>query len=114
DELIRRGLAPAQAEEMSELDPHVMDYHAEGRVGEFFADIQDVDFNKILCPLLLTQANPQKGGLLQDEELEKVLPHYPQFNFHRFDCGHDLEIEKGPQSPFFMAALEFLKPLERK
>ena len=111
DELIRRGLSHEQAEEMSQLDPHVMDFHAEGRVQTFFEDIQDVDFDKIRCPLLLTQANPQKGGLLQDVEIEPVLAGHPQFHFQQFDCGHDLQIEQGPESPFFQAALAFLEQL---
>lgn len=113
DELIRRGLPPAQAEEMSLLDPHVMDYHAEGRVGEFFADIRNVDFDRIRCPLLLTQASPEKGGLLQDAEIHRVLAAHPKFRFMRFETGHDLEIEKGLESPFWLAALEFLEKIRR-
>jgi hypothetical protein len=108
DELLRRGLPPEQADEMSQLDPAVMDYHAEGRVEGFFADIQEVDFNKIRCPLLLTQASPGKGGLLQDAEIPPVLAAHPEFQFMRFETGHDLEIEKGPHSSFFAKALEFL------
>lgn len=108
EELLRRGLPPAQAAEMSQLDPHVMDYHAEGRVEGFFADVGEGDFDKIRCPLLLTQASPEKGGLLQDEEIPPVLTAHPEFEFMRFETGHDLEIEKGLQSPFWQAALEFL------
>lgn len=112
DELIRRGLDPEQAEEMSQLDPQVMDYHAEGRVQEFFEDIQHLDFEKIHCPLLLTQANPAKGGLAQDAEFEPVLKAHPRYKFRRFDSAHDLEIEQGPQSPFFQAAITFINQLE--
>ncbi|PWH14619.1 MAG: hypothetical protein DDG60_07655 [Anaerolineae bacterium] len=110
DELVRRGLAPEQAEEMSQLDPHVLDCHAEGRVQDFFADVQDVDFGRIGCPVLLTQANPEKGGLLQDAEVAPVLTAYPHFVFRRFDeAGHDLNIEQGLNSPFWQVALEFLQ-----
>lgn len=111
EELLRRGLPPAQAEEMARLDPHVMDFHAEGRVEEFFADVQDVDFDRIRCPLLLTQASPEKGGLLQDAEIPPVLAAHPEFQFQRFETGHDLEIEKGLKSPFWQAALGFLDGL---
>jgi hypothetical protein len=115
DELIRRGLPPGQADEMFQLDPAVMDYPAEGRVDGFFADLQDVDFAKIRCPLLLTQANPAKGGLLQDAEIPSVLAAHPKFQFMKFDTGHDLEIEKGSESPFWRVALEFLeKPFTTK
>ena len=112
DELIRRGLDPEQAEEMSQLDPHIMDFHAEGRVQDFFKDINDLDFDSIRCPLLLTQANPLKGGLVQDAEIETVLMAQPRFHFQRFDTGHDLDIKQGPQSPFFQAALAFINQLE--
>lgn len=108
DELIRRGLPAAQAEEMSQLDPAVMDFHAEGRVQGFFADVEDVDFFRVRCPVLLTQANPEKGGLLQNEEVEPVLATHPRFRFLQFDTGHDLQIEQGLQSSFWQACLEFL------
>ena len=113
DELIRRGLGVEQAEEMQQLDPHVMDYHAEGNVAGFFEGLKDVDFDRIRCPLLLTQANPQKGGLLQDEEIQLVLARHPEFQFQRFDCGHDLDMEQGARSPFVMAALTFLEHLRQ-
>jgi pimeloyl-ACP methyl ester carboxylesterase len=108
DELLRRGLPAGQAEEMSLLDPAVMDFHAEGRVDGFFADIKDVDYSKIRCPLLLTQASPEKGGLLQDAEIQPVLAAHPEFNFLRFETGHDLDIEKGMQSPFWQETISFL------
>ena len=108
DELLRRGLLPEAAEEMAQLDPAVMNYHAEGRVEGFFADLVEVDFAKIRCPVFLTQANPEKGGLLQDAELPPVLEAHPEFEFQRFDLGHSLDLEKGPESPFWQAALEFL------
>lgn len=108
DELLRRGLLPEVAEEMAQLDPAVMNYHAEGRVEGFFADLVDVDFAKICCPVFLTQANPEKGGLLQDAELPPVLDAHPEFEFQRFDLGHSLDLEKGPESPFWQAALKFL------
>lgn len=109
DELTRRGLLPESAEEMSRLDPAVMDYHAAGQVERFFADVSDVDFARLRCPLLLTQANPDKGGLLQDAEIPPVLAAHAEFQFMRFDSGHDLEIEKGLDAPFFKAALAFFQ-----
>ncbi|MCS6993147.1 MAG: alpha/beta hydrolase [Anaerolineales bacterium] len=110
EELLRRGLPSLQAHELAQLDPHVMDYHAEGRVGEFFADVQDVDFDRIRCPVLLTQASPQRGGLLQDAEIPPVLAAHPHFRFHRFESGHDLDIEQGLDSPFWQVSLAFLEP----
>jgi hypothetical protein len=48
---------------------------------------------------------------LQDAEIPPVLTAHPEFQFMRFDAGHDLEIDKGPESPFFKAALGFLENL---
>jgi len=108
DELLRRGLPAEQAEEMSQLDPAVMDYHAEGRVEGFFADVPEVDFDQIQSRVLLTQANPEQGGLLQEAEIPPVLAAHPEFQFRRFELGHDLGIEKGFESPFWQTALAFL------
>ena len=112
DELIRRGLDKEQAIELSQLDPHVMDFHAEGRVEEFFEGIGDIYLDEIRCPLMLTQANPEKGGLLQDEEITARLSKSEQQKIRHFDCGHDMEINLGAQSPFFNAAIQFFNTLE--
>jgi hypothetical protein len=80
-------------------------------VAGFFAEVGEVDFDQIRCPLLLTQANPAKGGLLQDAEIPPVLAAHPEFQFLCFDLGHDLAIEKGLESPFWQVALEFLDDL---
>jgi hypothetical protein len=96
---------------MSLLDPAVMDFHAEGRVEGFFAGVDDVDFRAIRCPVWLSQADPQKGGLLQDEEIPPVLEANPHFGFARFPLGHDLEIESGIASPFWQAALQWFDRL---
>lgn len=111
DELLRRGLSQAQADELSSLDPHVMDFHAESQVEGFFTGISDVDFTRLRCPLLITQANPEKGGLLQDEEITPPFTDNPLVQFKKFDTGHDLRIEEGTGSPFIQAALDFLNAL---
>ncbi len=77
----------------------------------FFADVEDVDFARIRCPVLLTQASPERGGLLQDAEIAAGACSFPHFQFCRFESGHDLEIERGPESPFWQAALAFLATL---
>lgn len=107
-DLTRRGVPQYQAEELSQLDPRVMDFHAEGRVDEFFAGVQPFNLAGFRCPILVTQADPARGGILQDAEIPADLSRYPNLSFQRFDCGHDLEIDKGIDSPFFQAALSFL------
>lgn len=110
-ELARRGLSLSQAEELSHLDPAVMDYHASSRVAEFFAGIRDVNFDLIRCLLFITQADPAKGGVLQDDEIPAVLARHPEFHFQCFDLGHDLDVGLGPQSAFYQAALAFLESI---
>jgi hypothetical protein len=71
----------------------------------------DVDYTAIHCPLLLTQANPDKGGVLQDDEIPSLLAAHPEFDFMRFDAGHDLDLDKGSDAPFVKAALAFFQPI---
>lgn len=111
DELIRRGIDPSTSRELSLLDPHVMDFHAEGHVEGFFEGIQNLKFEKITCPLLLTQADPLAGGLLQDTEVDWLVSQYPHLHVQKFGCSHAMEIEKGMDSAFFQTALEFLQNL---
>lgn len=108
EDLTRRGVPLYQAEELSRLDPRVMDFHAEGRVGEFFEGVRPFNLDDLRCPILVTQADPARGGILQDDEIPANLNYYPNLAFQRFECGHDMEMEKGIDSPFFQAALSFL------
>lgn len=108
EDLTRRSVPLATAEELSQLDPHVMDFHAESRVDEFFAGVRSFNLEEIRCPTLLTQALPERGGILQDEEIPADLQKYSNISLLRFETGHDLEIEKGIGSLFFQAALSFI------
>ena len=108
DDLLRRGMPLASAEELHGLDPRVMDKHAVSQVEDFFSGISSFDLNDFKCPVLLTQANPEKGAILQDDEIPADLTKFSNIRLQRFDLGHDLEIAQGPGSPFFAAALSFL------
>ncbi len=111
DDLQRRGLPPDAAEELSQLDPAVLDFHAEGRVEEFFAGIPSVDVTRIRCPHLIVQANPAKGGLLQDEEVSQALSARPDLNLLRLDAAHDLDLALGAQAPLFAHLNHWLQSL---
>jgi pimeloyl-ACP methyl ester carboxylesterase len=56
------------------LDPDVLEYHAEGRAVEY---LKDFDLDRILenvpCPVLLVQANPELGGLMTDRSVAHAL-----------------------------------------
>ncbi len=109
EDLLRRGVPLPQAQELHQLDPRVMDKHAVSQVGDFFAGVRSFRLDDFACPVLLTQANPAKGGILQDDEIPADLGQHANIRLQRFDLGHDLQIELGPASPFLQAALSFLK-----
>lgn len=111
DDLLRRGLPTDAAEELSQLDPSVMDYHAEGRVQEFFAGTPSVDVTRIRCPHLIVQANPSKGGLLQDEEIARALAARPDLNILSLDAAHDLDLALGADSAFLTHLSHWLHSL---
>lgn len=108
EQMLRRGIHPLTAEELANLDPRIMDHHSSGKVGAFFADTPSLSLDELVCPVLLTQADPALGGILQDDELPTDLAERPNIRFERFNCGHDLAIDMGAESPFFQAADRFL------
>lgn len=109
EQLLRRGIPPLVAEELDQLDPRVMDDHAVGNVGNFFAGTTGLSLADIRCPLLFTQADPEQGGILQDAELQLDIADHPNRRFVRFNTGHDLLIHQGEDSPFFKEANRFLE-----
>ncbi len=111
EDLLRRGLPLETAEELSQLDPAVMDYHAEGRVEEFFAGVPSVDVTHIRCPHLIVQADPSRGGLLQDDEVTHALSARPDLNVLRLDTAHDLELAQGERSPLFFHLNRWLQSI---
>jgi pimeloyl-ACP methyl ester carboxylesterase len=110
--LAARGVPAGEAEEISQLDPAVMEYHAEGRQREFLEGIQSVDLAQIDCPVLLLQGNPALGGLLTDGEVVQAKQLMPQVTHVRFEhAGHDLGIWQGEPSPVVDVISHFLEAL---
>jgi hypothetical protein len=82
----------AWAKDLSQIDPEILEFHAEGRIREFIGDIDfDEELSRILCPVLLLQANPVLGGIISDSEVERALRIIPD-STHVFleNVGHDL------------------------
>lgn len=109
EQLLNKGIPPLAAEELDQLDPRVMDHHALGDVGTFFARTGPLSVKDIRCPLLFTQADPEQGGILQDDELSEAVHSQANIRFRRFDTGHDLMMNAGADSPFFKEADAFLE-----
>ncbi len=98
---------------LSDLDPGVLEYHAEGRAREFF---EGFDLDRILegirCPVLLLQGNLSLGGMLTDEAVEHLRSIIPNVRHVYFEnAGHDLGLETGETAPLLEAITNFLESL---
>jgi pimeloyl-ACP methyl ester carboxylesterase len=80
------------AKTLSQVDPEVLDYHAEGRTQEFFKNVNMEElFRQISCPVLLIQGDPSHGGVLSDHEVEYVKSVTPEIsNIVIHEEGHSL------------------------
>ncbi len=109
--LQQRGMPEEHAEKLSQLDPEVVAYHAEGRLPAFFQDTHIPKLEEIACPVLLLQGNPALGGLLSHREVARVsgLPHVAHLLVK--DAGHDLGLWQAESSPAVQAVLTFLESL---
>jgi pimeloyl-ACP methyl ester carboxylesterase len=62
------------AKTLSQVDPDVVQYHAEGRLDEY---VRKVDLFSALqsmtCPVLLLQGDPSQGGVVSDSDAEYAL-----------------------------------------
>lgn len=98
---------------LSNMDPGVLEYHAEGRVEEFFDDF-DLDqlLKRITCPVLLLQGNPSKGGMMTNEAVKHVQSILPGA-MHVFieEAGHGLGLDTWEVAPILRAVTSFLETL---
>lgn len=98
---------------LSQMDPGVLEYHAEGRAREF---LEGFDVEKLLerisCPVLLLQANPALGGMMTNEMVKHVQSILPNA-MHVFieTAGHDLGLDTREVSPLLRAVTSFLESL---
>jgi pimeloyl-ACP methyl ester carboxylesterase len=108
-----RGTPVEEAEDLSLLDPEILDYHAQGRLVEYFEGIDNPNLDCITCPILLIQGNPEMGALLSDAEVERALAAHPHVSHVRINhAGHDLGFWRGELEPFTKAVIDFLETLK--
>jgi pimeloyl-ACP methyl ester carboxylesterase len=103
----------AWAKTVGQLDPDVLAYHAEGRAQEFLEnfDIEAV-FRQVSCPVLLLQGNPELGGLVSDQAVERVLSVLPDVSHVLIKhTGHDLGLSTWEVAPLLRAVINFLESL---
>lgn len=101
------------AKTVSQMDPDILEYHAEGRVQEFLSDF-DLDnmLQKINCPVLLIQGNPELGGLMTDQAVAHSLEILPDVSHVLLEkTGHDLGLTSWKVAPLLRATYDFLESL---
>ena len=101
------------ARTLSQVDPGVLEFHAEGRTQEFFAKV-DIDalLRMISCPVLLLQGDPSRGGMLSDREVEHVKSTIPDVSSVMIQNeGHALGMYTWNVTPFLRAVSNFLESL---
>lgn len=102
-----------RAKTMSQLDPEVLQYHAEGRAAEFLEGLDlDAALRRITCPTLLLQADPDAGGVLSDSDVNHAVATLADGRFVKLKgVGRDLGLESWHVTPLLRAMTLFLESL---
>jgi pimeloyl-ACP methyl ester carboxylesterase len=105
------GEALGWAKALSQVDPDAAQYHAEGRLDEY---VEKVDLEGALrqlrCPVLLVQGDPSQGGVVSDEDVERVLALLADGVYVRLEGkGHDLGLSTWEVAPLLRTITSFLE-----
>jgi len=101
------------AKTLSQLDPGVLEFHAEGRIEEILGD-EGLEpwLRQISCPVLLLQGNPSLGGLMTDRDVERALSVLPDATHVLIEhAGHGLGLSAWEVAPLLRAVTDFLESL---
>lgn len=101
------------AKTLGQLDPSVMDWHAEGRRDEL---LEAFDFERMLrgvtCRVLLLQADPSEGGIMADDDVQYAMSLLADACHVQIKgTGHDLGLSTWDVAPLLTAVMEFLESL---
>lgn len=101
------------AKTLSQLDPEVLEFHAEGRIQEILEnDNPDTWLPQISCPVLLLQGNPSLGGIMTDRDVEHALSVLPDVSHVLIEhAGHGLGFSTWEVAPLLRAVTDFLESL---
>jgi pimeloyl-ACP methyl ester carboxylesterase len=101
------------AKTLSQVEPEVLDFHAEGRTREFFRNVNmDAVLRRISCPVLLLQGDPSNGGMLSDHDVEYARSVNSEIsNIVIPDEGHSLGLYTWNVAPLLRAVMNFLESL---
>jgi pimeloyl-ACP methyl ester carboxylesterase len=106
--------SPAQirdwAESLAMLDPRLLDFHAEGRLEDYFGDFGgEALLAEVAQPTLVLQADPAHGGVVTDEHLAQMVDLLPAGTGVRLEgTGHNLGLDTGEVGPLLAALEAFL------
>ena len=102
------------AKTLSQVDPEVLDFHAEGRTQEFFRNVNmDAVLRQISCPVLMLQGDPMQGGMISDHEVKYVKSVNPEIsNIVIHGEGHCLGLYTWNVAPLLRAVMNFLESLK--
>jgi pimeloyl-ACP methyl ester carboxylesterase len=115
-ELVRYGDVPSrdaaqlrrEARKLSQLDPDVAQYHAEGRMKEYVQNVDlDAALQQLTCPVLLLQAQ-----VTSDSDAKHALSLLANgVHVKLEDTGHDLGLCTWKLGPLLRALTSFLESL---
>jgi pimeloyl-ACP methyl ester carboxylesterase len=101
------------AEMLKQVDPDVVQYHAEGRLHEYVEKVDiETALQAVSCPVLLLQGDPSRGGVVSDSDAEHALSLLSNGRHVKLEgLGHDLGLETKKPGPVLDAVVEFLETL---
>ena len=101
------------AKTLSQVDPDVAQYHAEGRMGEYVENVDlDAALRQMTCPVLLLQGDPSQGGVVSDSDAEYTLSLLPDgLHVQLEGTGHDLGLGAWQVAPLLRVVMDFLESL---
>jgi pimeloyl-ACP methyl ester carboxylesterase len=101
------------AKSLSQVDPDVILYHAEGRIDEYVHNIDlDAALRQATCPVLLIQADPACGGRVLDGERDHALSLLDDGAYVQLaGTGHDLGLGTWEAGPLIRSVVSFLESL---
>ena len=96
------------AKTLSQVDPDVAQYHAEGRMEEYVRNVDlDAALRRLTCPVLLLQA-----AVVSDSDAEHALPLLANGVHAKLeDVGHSLGLDTWKVAPLLRAVTDFLESL---
>jgi pimeloyl-ACP methyl ester carboxylesterase len=105
------GEALGWAKALSLTDPDAAQYHAEGRLDEYVEKVDlEGSLRQLSCPVLLLQGDRSQGGIVSDEDVERVLALLADGVYVRLeDRGHNLGLSTWEVTPLLRAITSFLE-----